>query len=397
MWPTDTLAPAPQPPVPSLPSVPVAPVAPVAPVVPPMPSVPPLLVASPVSVHRLAPAAGPFGHAAEVPGPYLTADRPAEPQGTGVQGTEQRDAEQRDAGPVAAEPPAAEPPAVRPRTHAAPLPRRRRSSCAPATTFEAALTDLAADGSTGALHGPDGAVHLSGGLVVHAEAPGAATVGHLLTGAGRITLREWEDSLLLGAGRHAEYLVGSGLIGPGELELARLAATLDGAQDALAQHDGELRFDPAARPAFRLARPLSVLELRGAIGRRRSLLDGCWPSAELDRAPLRATGAAPARRTAVPRRRRQALLAAADGTRTAPELARLLGRSTYGTLLDVRQLAAAGLLAAPRPAAVPDPPPAAVPQAAPPDVLLPPGPRSHDSSDPEVGLLLRLRAALEAL
>ncbi len=365
MRPADTLAPAPGP----------AP-APEPPPAPPVPTVPPLLVASPVSVHRLVPAAGQFGPAAEVPGPYLTALPPA------------------------AAPPA--PHAPRPRAHAAPLPRRRRSSCAPATTFEAALTDLAAAGSTGALHGPGGAVHLSGGLVVHAEAPGAATVGHLLTGAGRITVREWEDSLLLGAGRLAEYLLGSGLVGAGELELARLAATLDGAQDALAQHDGELRFDPAARPVFALARPLSVLELRGAIGRRRSLLDGCWPSAELDRAPLLATGAAPTRRTAVPHRRRQALLAAADGTRTAPELARLLGRSTYGTLLDVRQLAAAGLLAAPRPAAVPDPPPAAVslaavPPAAPPDVLLPPGPRSYDSADPEVGLLLRLRAALEAL
>nr|WNW41583.1 hypothetical protein RKE32_30675 [Streptomyces sp. Li-HN-5-13] len=67
-----------------------------------MPTVPPLLVASPVSVHRLVPAAGQFGPAAEVPGPYLTALPPA-------------------AGP-------ATPPAPRPRAHAAPLPRRRRSS-----------------------------------------------------------------------------------------------------------------------------------------------------------------------------------------------------------------------------------------------------------------------------
>ncbi|MGW4807046.1 hypothetical protein [Kitasatospora sp. NPDC004272] len=383
MWSADTLAPtAPAPPL------------------PPVPSVPPLLVASPVSVHRLVPAAGRFGAAAAVPGPYLTngpVTGESVPPGPAATATSATTASVT-AVPVTAESVSA-PPAPRPRrTHAAaPLPRRRRSSCAPATTFEAALTDLAADGSTGALHGPGGAVHLAGGLVVHAEAPGAATVGHLLTGAGRITVRQWEDGLPLGAGRLAEYLLGSGLVGAGELELARLAATLDGAQEALAQHDGELRFDPAAVPAFRLARPLSVLELRGAIGRRRSLLDGCWPSADLDRAPLLATGAAPTRRTAVPRRRRQALLAAADGTRTAPELARLLGRSTYGTLLDVRQLAAAGLLTAPRPAAVPDPPPAAVPQAAPPDVLLPPGPRSYDSSDPEVGLLLRLRAALEAL
>ncbi|MFD8593459.1 transcriptional regulator [Kitasatospora sp. NPDC059646] len=312
--------------------------------VPPLPTVPPLLVASPVSAPQLAPT---------------------------VQGA-----------------------APRPRpTRAAPLPRRRRSSCAPATTFEAALTDLAADGATGVLHGPDGAVHLAAGLVVHAESPRGATVGHLLVGAGRITLRAWQESAAEGADR----LLAAGSVGPGELELARLAATLDGAHDALAQHGGELRFDPAARPAFRLARPLSVLELRGAVGRRRALLDSCWPSAELDFAAPVPTGAAPVRRTAVPRHRRQALLAAADGTRGVPELARLLGRSTFATLLDVRQLAAAGLLAAGRPAVLPDPPPAAVPQPAPPDVLLPPGPRSYDSSDPEVGLLLRLRAALEAL
>ncbi|MFI9786759.1 hypothetical protein ACIHEI_25130 [Kitasatospora sp. NPDC051984] len=321
-------------------------------VIPPMPTVPPLLVASPLAAPQLTTTA-----------PQLTPRRR--------------------------------------RTQAAPLPRRRRSSCAPATTFEAALTDLAAQAATGVLHGPDGAVHLAAGLVVHAESARGASVGHLLTGAGRITLRAWEESVALGGGHPADHLLAAGLVGTGELELARLAATLDGAQDALAQHSVELRFDPAARPAFQLARPLSVLELRGAVGRRRALLDACWPSAELDSVPPVATGAAPTRRTAVPRRRRQALLAAADGIRTAPELARLLGRSTFGTLLDVRQLAAAGLLASGRPAVLPDPPPAAGPQSAPPDapgpVPMPPGPRSYDSSDPEVGLLLRLRAALEAL
>ncbi|MFD7644354.1 transcriptional regulator [Kitasatospora sp. NPDC059795] len=284
-----------------------------------------------------------------------------------------------------------------PRTQAAPLPRRRRSSCAPATTFEAALTELASQGATGVLHGPDGAVHLAEGLVVHAESARGASVGHLLHGAGRITVGDWEEAVRRDAGSPADHLFTAGLVGRAELELACLTATLDGAFDALAQHGGELRFDPVARPAFRLARPLSVLELRGAVGRRRALLDACWPSAELDSVPPAVTGAAPVRRTAVPRRRLQALLAAADGTRTAPELARLLGRSTFGTLLDVRQLAAAGLLASGRPAVLPDPPPAAVPPTAPPAGLSPPGPRPHDSSDPEVGLLLRLRAALEAL
>ncbi|MFJ5926116.1 transcriptional regulator [Kitasatospora sp. NPDC092948] len=362
MWPADTLSPA----------------STIDPhLVPPMPTVPPLLVASPLPAPQLTAAAQPSNprprHAHATTAPQQT---------------------------------------PRPRhTRAAPLPRRRRSSCAPATTFEAALTDLAAEGATGVLHGPAGAVHLAAGLVVHAESPRGASVGHLLTGAGRITVRDWEESAVLSGGHPADHLLSTGRIGRAELELARLAATLDGAHDALAQHDGELRFDSAVRPAFRLARPLSVLELRGAVGRRRALLDACWPAADLDSVPPVATGAAPVRRTAVPRHRRQALLAAADGTRTVPELARLLGRTTFGTLLDVRQLAAAGLLTAVpsdpppvtgplpavRPAVLPAPPPAAGPRPAPPDVLLPPGPRSYDTSDPEVGLLLRLRAALEAL
>ena len=376
MWPADTLSPAstidPR-------------------LVPPMPTVPPLLVASPLPAPQLTAAARPSALQPSAPRPRH-AHAGTTHTGTTHAGTAQQ-------------------PAPRPRhTRAAPLPRRRRSSCAPATTFEAALTDLAAEGATGVLHGPGGAVHLAAGLVVHAESPRGASVGHLLTGAGRITVRDWEESAVLSGGHPADHLLSTGRIGRAELELARLAATLDGAHDALAQHDGELRFDSAVRPAFRLARPLSVLELRGAVGRRRALLDACWP-ADLDTVPPIATGAAPVRRTAVPRHRRQALLAAADGTRTVPELARLLGRTTFGTLLDVRQLAAAGLLAAVpsdpppaagllpavRPAVLPDPPPAAGPQPAPPDVLLPPGPRTYDSSDPEVGLLLRLRAALEAL
>ncbi|MFJ5234068.1 hypothetical protein ACIQBJ_29705 [Kitasatospora sp. NPDC088391] len=397
MRPADTLAP-PQP-VQAVTAVAVPP----RPLLPPSvpPGVPPLLVASPVAAPQLSFVAQPFAERPADVRPFTErpfTERPfTEQPFTEQPFTDRPSAEQ----PVPAAPPVPAPsaPAPRPRrTHAAPLPRRRRSSCAPATTFEAALTDLAAEGATGALHGPDGAVHLAGGLVVHAESPHAASVGHLLVGAGRITVRAWEEALPPTGEGLAERLLGAGLLGAGELELARLAATLDGAQDALAQHGGELRFDPAARPAFRLARPLSVLELRGAVGRRRALLDACWPSAELDRVPPLPTGAEPTRRTAVPRRRRQALLAAADGSRTVPELARLLGRSTFGTLLDVRQLAAAGLLAACRPApAVLDPPPVAVPEPALPDVLLPPGPRSYDPSDPEVGLLLRLRAALEAL
>jgi len=282
----------------------------------------------------------------------------------------------------------------------APLPRRRRSGCSPATSFEAALTDLAAEGATGALTGADGTVHLLDGAVVHAESRSAADVGSLLTGCGRLAGRDWEDALLLSGGRLAEYLLASGQVGRGELELARLTALFDAAHFALGQDGGELRFDSAAVPHFRPARPLTVHELRGAIGRRRALLDRIWPSSRLDAAPLYRHGADPDPR-AVPSRRRRAVLNAADGRLTAPRIARLLGRSSFGVLLDVRQLAAVGLLEAGQPAVAVPPPAAELPPPAPPAVLLPPprapGPPGYDPDDPEVGLLLRLRAALEAL
>ncbi|QKW23033.1 hypothetical protein HUT16_31635 [Kitasatospora sp. NA04385] len=95
MWSTDTLAPTP----------PVPPVPP-SPPLPPVPSVPPLLVASPVSVHRLVPAAERFGSAADVPGPYLTA---------GPAGAEHPGARARRRGPGPAAPRRGRAPAADPR------------------------------------------------------------------------------------------------------------------------------------------------------------------------------------------------------------------------------------------------------------------------------------------
>ncbi|MDV9187914.1 transcriptional regulator, partial [Streptomyces sp. SR27] len=79
--------------------------------------------------------------------------------------------------------------------------------------------------------------------------------------------------------------------------------------------------------------------------------------------------------------RQRALLAAADGERTPAELARLLGRPAFHTLLDVRRLAAAGLVETPLDTG-PEPPPALLP-------VLP-------VADPDIALLRRLRDALEA-
>ncbi|MER8184220.1 transcriptional regulator [Kitasatospora sp. NPDC094015] len=294
------------------------------------------------------------------------------------------------------------------------LPRRRRSGCSPATVFETALTDLAAQRATGVITGTDGSLYLHDGSVVHAESPSAPGVGSLLTGCGRLTPAEWAGHLEghRTDGRPlAEQLVGSGRVSASELHLCHLTAVLDAAFFALGQAEGEIHFSAAVEPRFTLARPMSVRELRAAAGRRRALLDRVWPCPQLDTATVRR------RPGAVPRactRRRRAVLEAADGLRTPAEIARLLGRSTFGTVLDIRHLAAGGLIESaapvPEPAPAPSfppvtvPPPRAAPEPSPaaPQVLLPSRPHPtapvlfHDPSDPHVALLLRIRAGLEA-
>ncbi|WP_052390486.1 hypothetical protein [Streptomyces sp. NRRL B-24484] len=320
-------------------------------------------------------------------------------------------------------PPTPEPVVHRPLTR---LPRRHRSGFAPATVFEAALTDLAADLATGALHGSAGTVHLVDGEVVHAESPATPDVGTLLTSAGRLSARTWADAMAAarGSGSAAEHLVAAGAIGLGELELCHLTAVLDAAFFALPQNDGPIGFLPGVRPGLTLARPLEAGALRLAVGKRRALLDRTHPAAGLDVSPVRARTepAVPERRPTACSGRRRAVLAAADGYRTPAQIARLLGRSAYTTLLDIRHLAAAGLIETPAPwngpapvaavreaagpVAAPEPssapvrpggvPQQAGPPPAHPEVLLP-SPALHDfPPDPEIALLLRIRAALEA-
>ncbi|KIF01352.1 hypothetical protein PL81_36025, partial [Streptomyces sp. RSD-27] len=114
--------------------------------------------------------------------------------------------------------------------------------------------------------------------------------------------------------------------------------------------------------------------------RRRELLDAVWPYPRLDTAPVVPRPAAPGQ---IVTARQRALLAQADGVRTPADLAWVLGRPAFHTLLDVRRLAAAGLVETPHT-------PAAPPPAAPlPDWMI-------QAQSPDVALLRRLRDALEA-
>ncbi|WP_129308768.1 transcriptional regulator [Streptomyces sp. L2] len=128
-----------------------------------------------------------------------------------------------------------------------------------------------------------------------------------------------------------------------------------------------------AHPGSLPSVPVTALERETL--RRRALLHRLWPDPAADSVPLiRADPVAAPPVTA----RRRAVLDRVDGVRTAPEIARDLGRQAFHTLVDVRRLAAAGHLRPVLAAPVPAPPPPPV-------------------TDPDIALLKRLRDALEAL
>ncbi|MGW1172948.1 hypothetical protein ACWD4P_04410 [Kitasatospora sp. NPDC002543] len=223
-------------------------------------------------------------------------------------------------------------------------------SATPRTPGEA-LTLLADRRATGALHGPLGSLYLVDGRVAAAESPRAPGLADLLIGCGRITPEGWAELLREHGARSrvSEALVERGLLTRGELELGHLGTLFDAAFFVLADPGGGAwRFEADARHWLGPVAEVDPARIRREVERRRRLLDGIWPWGQLDTAPVRPTecGRRPAHRPSG--RRRRELLDHADGRRTPADLARLLGRSGFGVTADVRRLAAAGLLDAPR-------------------------------------------------
>ncbi len=105
-----------------------------------------------------------------------------------------------------------------------------------------------------------------------------------------------------------------------------------------------------------------------------------WPYPQLDTAPLVPRAAAPGQTVTA---RQRTLLAHADGVRTPADLAWVLGRPAFHTLLDVRRLAAAGLVETPH-------------EPAPAHAVTPLPDWMTQTQSPDVALLRRLRDALEA-
>jgi hypothetical protein len=238
------------------------------------------------------------------------------------------------------------------------------------------LTRLAAERATGVLIRERGSLHLTEGRVVHAESPLAPGLDVLLTAHGTLDAVTWRQAAeeADGGPGAALLLAGRGRIARGALELCHLEALYDAAYFALAPSStpGRFRYADTDRPTA--VRPVPVAALEHETLRRRDLLHRIWPDPATDETPLLRTHTALAPGLTA---RQRAVLHRVDGVRTAPQIAHELGRPAFHTLVDVRRLAAAGVVTRgpSRPSA------AALPEVA----------------DPDITLLKRLRDALESL
>ncbi len=263
------------------------------------------------------------------------------------------------------------------------------------------LTRLAAERATGVLVRERGTLRLTEGRVVHAESPLAPGLDVLLTAHGTLDADTWRQAVREAGDRHGAglLLADSGRLTRGALELCHLGALYDAAYFALAPSSTPGRFRYASADPFGAVRAVPVAALEHETLRRRALLDRIWPDPATDLAPLVRADATPAPGLTA---RQRAVLDRVDGVRTAPDIARELGRPAFHTLVDVRRLAAAGVLSPDRSAAGPTAPRHAAGSGAPgrsePSAEpLPEAGGPAGAGDPDITLLKRLRDALEAL
>ncbi|PKV83438.1 transcriptional regulator [Streptomyces sp. TLI_146] len=247
------------------------------------------------------------------------------------------------------------------------------------------LVRLVAERATGALLRDTGTLYLVDGQVVHAESPAAPGLEVLLTASGRVRPEGWQRAVDQAGGRGTvgRFLVESGQVACGELELCHLGALHDAAFFALAPGKGPTRFRYGAVHWIGAVRPVTAHALAREATRRRELLDRIWPHPEVDTAPVVPVTDRPGLPVTV---RQRALLAAVDGVRTPGTIARLLGRPAFHTMVDVRRLAAVGAVETPL---------APAPAETVPDWVARACAESAQPSDE--ALLRRLRDALEAM
>ncbi|WP_306211960.1 ADAM 12 protein [Actinoplanes sp. RD1] len=224
----------------------------------------------------------------------------------------------------------------------------------PAVAPSRLFTQAARDGRTGALlvgGAPGGTVYLVEGAVTYAESAAAPGVGELLTVSGRLAARTWEAALDAGAGRGAvgHLLLAQGHLTQGELELCVLGAAYDAAYFALCRPDAPAEFRDDVRHWLGDVVRIDPGALTRESRRRAKLVEEVFPDSRLDTAPVIPVTRAPRERISLAAAQWE-LLVHADGQRTPADLAQLLGRAGYATVLELRRMAALGLIEAPPPA-----------------------------------------------
>ncbi|MEU5701995.1 transcriptional regulator [Streptomyces aurantiacus] len=277
------------------------------------------------------------------------------------------------------------------------------------------LSRLAEERATGVLTRDRGVLYLVEGQVVHAESPATPGLDVLLTSRGALGSDGWWEAVSeAGAERRVgRFLVDSGRLTAGALELCHLGALYDAAFFTLGTSSGPARFRYGVAHWIGPVRPVSVDAVERETLRRRALLHRIWPDPDTDTAELVRTGRAVD--VALPPRQRT-VLDQVDGERTASDISQVLGRPGFHTLVDVRRLAAAGIVTTRARAVDPRAPETAAPPESPVSPASRAAPASPASSataqaaqvaqavqaaqasaDPDVALLRRLRDALEAL
>ncbi|MBO8187746.1 transcriptional regulator [Streptomyces spirodelae] len=273
----------------------------------------------------------------------------------------------------------------------------------------ALLHRLAEERVTGAFTRAGGTLFLVDGEIVHAESAAATGLELLLTRDCALSPARWDAALTRAErdGGVARQLMAGGQVPEGVLDLCRRTALYDAAFFVLASGGGPGRFRHGVRDRLGAHGGVPPMVVERETARRLALLDRIWPDARLDVLPpvptARAAPAAPqdvgVPLSAVPDRRLP-VLRLADGVRTATDIARALARPAFHILVELRRLAAAGLVTPAGPAAAGTPHTAGTAAAA--ATPFPTGARPSEAPGavfdaPDVELLRRLRDALEAL
>ncbi|MBB5110134.1 hypothetical protein FHS40_009264 [Streptomyces spectabilis] len=269
------------------------------------------------------------------------------------------------------------------------------------------LCDLATRRATGAVRSPTGCFYLYQGEVYCAESPASTGLEQLLTASGRVSPARWKEAVQAAGPSFqvGHHLLECGWLTQGELELSQSCTVIDAALFALPFPPDAAEFTPGVTHWLGVIRPIPVAAIIRAVQHCAAKLSQFHAWASADRTPVIAAYPPPYMVTY----RQRELLAHADGRHTPPELAQMLGRSAFETILATRRLAARGLVQ------LPNEPPTAysslpgLPRRLPGSTLAeqsqpgvsdvttwqPSIPAAQSCSNPDVALLVRLRTALE--